>query len=550
MQRLDRDLAVEAHGAPGGADTERARSRRRAQGAYFTPGPLVELVVAETIGAHLRRTRPAWRADGSPELVVLDPAAGDGRFLAACVDYLVDRSAARGYERSAARAAITRRCVIGIERDADFAEIARCALGPGAVIHCREALLDPPPDLGRVDIVVGNPPYLRSIHFARTDAELWEAMRGRYAATSHGEWDLYAAFLEQALAWIRPGGEVGLVVPSRWLTAAFARGLRAKLAEAAAVRGVIDFGAQQLFAGATTYASVAFLSASPTESVAVARFGDGGWQCGSVESAALSDAPWKLSVGGRRALIERLSAAALSLGEIARIAKGAGTNADPVYVLTEARVDGDAVEGLSRALGERVRVEAAMTRVCIRGRDVRPVRGVDTTIRCVTPYRADGAFIEPGELPPLTAAYFERCRERLESRESGKYRGERFYRFGRPQNMAYLFSTEPKIVVPDVAREGRALIDRGGAIALDSAYAIRPLDPAGAYSIDVLAAVLSSPIVGLWLRETGIPLRGGYVRLKTAYLRSLPLPPVDRLDGDLGDDALRAAYQIDAEDWA
>ena len=27
-------------------------------------------------------------------------------------------------------------------------------------------------------------------------------MRGRYAATSHGEWDLYAAFLEQALAWI------------------------------------------------------------------------------------------------------------------------------------------------------------------------------------------------------------------------------------------------------------------------------------------------------------------------------------------------------------
>ena len=45
------------------------------------------------------------------------------------------------------------------------------------------------------------------------------------------------------------------------------------------------------------------------------------------------------------------------------------------------------------------------------------------------------------------------------------------------------------------------------------------------YTLPLLLAVLNSRIVALWLSETGIPLRGNYMRMKTAYLRSLPLPP-------------------------
>src|SRR5690606_35782123 len=100
----------------------------------------------------------------------------------------------------------------------------------GVAIHCCEALTGAPAAGVAADVVVGNPPYLRSIHLGRADEPLRRALRGRYAATSRGEWDLYAAFLEQALEWTRPGGEVGLVVPSRWLTAAFAARLRDKLA--------------------------------------------------------------------------------------------------------------------------------------------------------------------------------------------------------------------------------------------------------------------------------------------------------------------------------
>jgi hypothetical protein len=64
-----------------GADGARPRARRREQGAYFTPAPLVDLVVREALAARLARQPPVWREDGAPELLVLDPAAGDGRFL-------------------------------------------------------------------------------------------------------------------------------------------------------------------------------------------------------------------------------------------------------------------------------------------------------------------------------------------------------------------------------------------------------------------------------------------------------------------------------------
>ena len=92
-----------------------------------------------------------------------------------------------------------------------YAAEARQQLGPGAVIHCREALLDSPAELPAADVVVGNPPYQRSIHMSRTDAQLWNELRGKLAATSFGEWDLYAAFLERALDWICAVGHIGLM---------------------------------------------------------------------------------------------------------------------------------------------------------------------------------------------------------------------------------------------------------------------------------------------------------------------------------------------------
>lgn len=542
---------------------------RRAQGIYFTPPALVSLVVSEALAAWTARRDLTFDGDGAPSLRVLDPAAGDGRFLAGATEVLTARAEAAGIDAEVARDAILRTAILGFERDPELCAMARRRL-PGATIYCVEALCDAPA-VAPVDLVVGNPPYVRSIRLGQTDSDLRQRLRGKLFATSAGEWDLYGAFLEQSLQWLAPGGEIGLVVPSRWLTAAFAAPLRGHLAKRRAVRAIIDFGADQVFANATTYASVAFLSRTPTGRIDVARRGSGGWSTGTIESRTLGAAPWRLCIGRPRAVIEAMQRRGPRLGDIARIVKGAGTNADPVYVLEGARRQGDLVIGRSRAQEREVCVEAAVCPVCIRGRDVGAFSPPDESVRCILPYGDDGRLIPPAEFlarAPRAAEYLASMRARLDAREGGRFRGDTFYRFGRPQNLAFHAAAEPKVVVPDVARGGRAMMDQSGALVLDSAYAVRLVAGAGP-SLALVWAVLGSRAPALWLSHTGIVLRGGYVRMKTAYLRSLPIPgPCPQTQaiedcfvhsgtvwqarasaGEI-DDLVRQAYGVSAADWA
>lgn len=477
------------------------RARRRAAGVFYTPPALVAQVVAQTLAPLLPAA--SWRADGSPRLRVLDPACGAGRFLVAVVDALVAASP-RG---EGARRAIVRRCVTGVERDPAAALLARTALGPGADVRVGEALLGGVAEDGVWDAVVGNPPWIRSVALKRDDPALWVRLRGTFAATSYREWDLYAAFLERALAWAKPGGgEIGLVTPSRWLSAAFAAPLRARLAEARAVRRIVDFGPEQLFDGATTYTALVYLTRRDGGAAAIDVTRDG--VRGEVPMASLGAAPWRLEVGARARTLARAVRGSRPLGELARISKGAGTNADGVFLLPP-------------DLAATLEPEALVP--CLRGRDIAPYRAV-VARHALLPYEGD-RLLAPDELRdrwPRAAAWLARHRAQLEARERGRFAGPTYYRWGRPQNLLWLRDPAPKIVVPDATSRGRAALDTAGTLVIDTAYAIRPL-PGARVTIEELLDLLNSPLVATWLRATGIPLRGGYFRMKTAYLASLPV---------------------------
>jgi SAM-dependent methyltransferase len=514
-----------------------SRAARRARGVFYTPPELVTRVVDETLANVLAHV--TWRADGTPALRVLDPACGDGRFLVAALERIVAASAARegapgaAAVRAAVRAACVRRgVVVGVDRDPAAAALARTALGAGADVRVGEALTGGIVAAGGFDAIVGNPPYVRSVALRREDPELWRALRGQLHATSHGEWDLYAAFLERSLDWVAPGGAIGLVVPSRWLTSRAAARLRAHLHQRRAVRRIVDFGARQVFPGATNYTCLTFLAAGApgAPGVEVSREHDerGLPERGVVAYECLeASAPWTLALGAAAAELERLRAAGPPLAAVARVAKGAGSNADPVFL-----VDADERAGC----GEPVRI------ACVRGRDV-GAYALAAARDALLPYDAEGALLAPAalaRLAPSAAAHFERHRAVLEARERRRFAGDTFYRWGRPQNLTWLLDRAPKLIVPDAAAAGRAALDDRGRLVIDTAYAIRPLD-ARATPIGLLLAVLNSDVVALWLRATGIPLRGGYFRMKTAYLASLPVPdPSTRAARDLAADALVA----------
>ncbi|MEZ4399730.1 MAG: N-6 DNA methylase [Kofleriaceae bacterium] len=473
-------LFAALHTQAGGGGTTGAH--RRARGQVFTPPGLADAVARLALAGR----RPT---------TVLDPAAGDGALLAAV-----------------ARIQPTAR-LVGIERDVDVARRGRRQV-PGARFVVADALA-PDAVVPAAALVIANPPFVRSIRLRADDPHQWAALRGRFAATSHGEWDVYGAFLEASLGWLTPRGRAVMIVPSRWLTARWAGPLRAHLAARSAARAVIDLGASQLFAGATTYTSVVVLEpARAAAPMALYQRGPDGWRAAALDVAALADAPWIAPAApaprGRRAQV--------TLGEVAHMAKGAGTNADGVFVLAGAVRDGRWV-----VAGDVV-VEAEATRPCLRGRDV----GAPPVAWCLVPY-LDGRLLPWAELVarwPRAAAYLEANRARLEARERGRFTGERFHGFGRPQNLQFHLDPTPKVVVPDVVRAPRAWLDATGALVLDSAYALRPRPtaPPPWDRIETLAELLRSDALAAWLARASVPLRGDYRRIKTGFLAPMPLP--------------------------
>ena len=194
-----------------------ARDERRRRGAWATPPWLVDHVLAVVLEPVL-----AGRAR-IDRLTVLDPACGDGRFLAAAAARIERRFRVSSQEAAG--------CVVGIELDPATAALARRRLGPRATVvvgdTLQQATVRTP-----VDVVVGNPPYLSQLAAATS-------RRGRSPHGGGPYADAAAEFLAVAVSLARPdGGRVGLVLPQSILATRDAAPIRATVLSRARLDGV------------------------------------------------------------------------------------------------------------------------------------------------------------------------------------------------------------------------------------------------------------------------------------------------------------------------
>lgn len=231
---------------------------RRRSGSHYTPRALTGPVVRDTLA-------PLIDAAPTPEQVlarrVCDPAMGSGAFLVEACRQLADALATawrahgapalEGGETLEGRALIevARRCLYGVDRNRMAVALARLSLWitaraqqePLAFVDdalregdalVEEALADDvlpsrgvrwreeysavfARDGGGFDAIVGNPPW---VSYAGRAAQPLDAARRRYYlaryASFAGYRNLQGLFVELAARLARPGGRVGLVLPS------------------------------------------------------------------------------------------------------------------------------------------------------------------------------------------------------------------------------------------------------------------------------------------------------------------------------------------------
>jgi type I restriction-modification system DNA methylase subunit len=415
---------------------------------------------------------------------------------------------------------------------------------------------------GGFDAVIGNPPYVRSITLKESNALLWEICHSKYRSASTREWDIYLVFVEKGLSLLKRNGKLGYILPNKFLNSSVGENLRAILSEGKYLEELIHFGALQVFQGATTYTCLLFLDRNGKKQARVARYvgplnesvtldafpekAPNLWAITEVSSEKLTPAPWELTAGG--GVLEKLRKWP-GLMNIAQIFKGTGTNADRVYLVDDRGRKGNLIQIYSEEKEAEYLLEPTFLKPALRGRSIGRYKVVDRDLLLIVPYELINgrsslvAQKKLANLAPKTLDYLLECKSRLDEREKGRFKGENWYCYGRPQNMDR-FEVPGKIVLPDVANRGMCFLDREKRWLLDTAYAIT-LKPNTSIDLRYVLGILNSPLLTYFLKETGTILRGGYFRMKTAYLSPFPIRPINFSDPN---DKLRHDKVVDLVD--
>ncbi len=214
--------------------------RRHALGQWFTPPVVADLALSMAL--------PAGASAMQGRLRILDPACGDGVFL--------HRATARGLHN-----------LCGIEIDPSAASATRAGV-PGAEIHCADLFDLDPARIGPVDVVIGNPPYVRQErlrrpykqHIERVLAADWPQLPAEEFARLCKRGDLAAACMVRALRFMRPGARMSLVLSSALLDAGYADCLWRIVARLGRVEALIEAPQERWFADAAVNAMIVVIS--------------------------------------------------------------------------------------------------------------------------------------------------------------------------------------------------------------------------------------------------------------------------------------------------
>lgn len=224
----------------GKAKLKEGQAHRKEQGIYYTPTYIVDYIVKNTLGELLKDKKVDAR-----KIKILDPACGSGSFLIKAFDYMQQHLSqddeAKQYKLDfqgsySVKTEILKNNIFGVDLDNKAVEITKLNL----LLKAAEKFRKLPSELdnhigwgnsliddnafehpfkwvgdfqeGTFDVVIGNPPYVRTHNLDSKDKEyFWKHLK-----TFKAKSDLYNCFMEKGINLIRNKGRFSFIVPHTW----------------------------------------------------------------------------------------------------------------------------------------------------------------------------------------------------------------------------------------------------------------------------------------------------------------------------------------------
>jgi adenine-specific DNA-methyltransferase len=532
------------------------RSRTKLQGIHYTPPSLASFVAERTESM----------IGGAPRTIrVLDPACGEGELL---------RAIATRLHHSGHRAEL-----VGCDSDPDAVHAASARLHfdtndisvrlynrdfLGWILSSVPSSAYPqastaePAILRSFDVVIANPPYVRTQVLGTAEAQRLSAAFGL-----RGRIDLYYAFVVALTESLRDQGVIGLITSNRFLTIRSGVRLREFLAEQYDLARVIDLGDTKLFRAAVLPAlifgrkSAGGSAEIPLVSVYEEQERQNSQQenqqqqreqepaggtpirVGSLFAGlwdaddgvyAMGPRTYRISRGVRcrgddagrpwvatgeddqwlRILEKNISARFENVGKI-RV--GIKTAADPVFVRED-----------WASLDEKVRPEDELLLPLVTHESVARWSPITPIYRVLYPYDLSAPRRVPLDLDgyPRARAYLETHRTRLESRryvvESGRY----WWEIWVPQRPGAW--SRPKLVFPDISEQPCFSLDTSHAVVNGDCYWVALDQHSTDLGMLMLGVANSTLAARFYDARCGNKLYAGRRRFITQYVSEFPLP--------------------------
>ena len=377
---------------------------------------------------------------------------------------------------------------------------------------------------GGIDIIVGNPPYVRSKNI---DAEIKMNLR-LWSTSKIGNADLYIPFFEIGMSLLTDNGLLGYITVNSFFKSVNARALRNYFASNNIMLSIIDFGEQLVFKKRLAYTCLAFLSKEKSDSILYvkAKIADVQNQknfiYNRIEYSLLDNhRGWNLNRGDILENIRLIENAGTSLGDSYIIKNGIATLANDIFIFKPDRFD-DEFYYLDKDNIE-YRIEKTICRDIIKPNIVKTEEDIPAKEeKIISPYDTNYNVIQEDFFKdnyPFAYEYLAAHRNILDARDKGEGDYEAWYAFGRTQAIAdkglkLLFpymSDLPHFVYTD---QKYMMIYCGYAIYNDSETELL-----------FLKKVLESNVFDYYMKNTSKPYSTGYYSYAKNYVKNFGLYP-------------------------
>lgn len=486
------------------------------------------------------------------KLVAVEPSVGSGAFWVPMVERLLTSAqrrgiavanlgdALRGYDlqrehvETCAKASVAALVAAGAS-----SEVARQIASRW--LRTADYLLDD--EEVRADVVVGNPPYIRSDELNQHAEQLY---RARYRSMT-GRADIYVAFFEKGISQLKPRGKHAFICADRWMRNAYGARLRRIVTSLCSVDAVWQMHDADVFeAEVSAYPAITVLTRAGQGAAVIAecaagfdhesaqrlaRFtlsnastehsatfsahriahwfsGDDLWPAGDPDSIALLD-----DLNARFPTIEQTGA---------KVGIGIATGADNAYI-APASID----------------VEDDRKLPLIMTNDVRTGSFSWGGSVLLNPWLPDGSLVNLSAFPKLAAHYARH--PNLRERYVARKKPEAWFKT--IDKVSHRLIEQPKLVLQDMKSQITPVYEGGGHYPHHNLYWIT----AETWDLKVLGGLLLSSVAQSFIEAYSVRMRGGTLRFQSQYLRKIRVPDPATISAELADELASAFERGDRE---